>query len=139
MQNDGISQPTLDGVNISYNANTTQNLSTTLTSPSEQYTLTAIVDGSGHLIVTGHMPNAHTQPILASVGAYITNNGNTTYAQPSGNVTINASSADGVPIDFGLLPAGNSSVRLFIGAFNPTSVDGVLVSYNTNTIVSLTR
>lgn len=139
MQNGAISPTVLDGVQIGYNVFTTQSLTTNVTSPKEQLGVNASINSAGHLIITASLPSAPSLNIYTSIGAIVTQNGKSTFVSgPS--VVINANSLSSGGVDFGLLPvsAGSVGIQVTIGALSPSSIDGKVITYNSNTNFNLT-
>jgi hypothetical protein len=139
--NGGINPSILDNVNISYNATTTQTLTTSNSSPTEQFAVTATINSLGHLIVTASLPNAPSTVIYSAIGAGVTQNGTSTYMPgPSGGVTINAGALTSTGVDFGLVPAstGSVAVQLFIGGVSPNADNGYVITFNPTSNLTLT-
>lgn len=142
VNNGGISPATLDGVTINYDLNTAMILNTSVSSPQEQLTPTAVINAQGHLIVTTQVPNPHTLALHAALGAVVTQNGSSTWVPgPVNGIDINPGSLSSAATDFGVVPAnsGSVSVQIFIGGISPSSLDGKVITFNSYTNFNLTK
>jgi YD repeat-containing protein len=135
-----INPSALDNVNITYGSNV-QSLSTANASPTELFTATPSISATGHLLVTAHIPTAHSQIIYSSVGAIVTQNGSSVFVSGP-NTNINAGALNSAAVDIGQLNvvSGTYTVQLYIGAVTPTSIDGKVITYNsTSTVYRFTK
>jgi len=143
LANGGIAPTSIDNVNISYNPTTSLSLTAINSSPTEQFTVTPVINSSGHLVVTARLPNMPSTTIYSAIGAYVTPQGGATTYMPAGSsaaVNIGAGSLASPAVDLGLVSAStgaNVAVQLVIGAVNPTSNSGYVIKFNSSTNFTL--
>ncbi|MEO3404970.1 FG-GAP-like repeat-containing protein [Mucilaginibacter sp. CAU 1740] len=140
LYNYGIAPTAMDGVNFTFDQNISfNNRSTSYTTPPiyAAFSMTAYIDGNGHLIVTGHVPRTFTSALYAYCDGYYTQSNNP-YNWISGqNVIIPANAKDGTPVDFGYVGAnpGSLTIRLHNYGIDPASANGVDFTYNVETYI----
>lgn len=137
LNNGGVNPATLNGTTINYAANSSYNLTSITTSPSEKVTFSARVGTDGHLLVSAHLPVVHSNVVFTYVGAYATRGGNTAYLNGL-PINIEGGALDSPDVDFGPLGAkGIYSIRLNCGAVGPASSDGKIMTFDANTTFDL--
>lgn len=101
--------------------------------PTDNFTVTAAVSSTNHLLVTGHLNNSYNTALLSFIAAYYTPSGSTSQVLLSGGyVGVNAGANTGTAVDMGpmaLLP-GSFTVSLADGGIYPTQIGNTTISYN---------
>lgn len=139
MDNLDIFPTNMDGVYFDYKSATTQSLSTIHRSPTDSLYFSATLDGSNHLIVTGHTASSLSNTTYTFIGVGVVQGGYSTFL--SGYVQVTGGSTNGPAVDFGSVgvTSGSYQVLVYVSTANPSAGDGKAIIYAYPQTLNLTK